>query len=65
MTEQEILGDQRLTVTHGRTDEAEDEKEILKHRPNSMPHRAQSRADRLLRPDSPSTPPCAHSDPER
>src|SRR5436189_4414464 len=32
MAQQEILGDQRLAVAHGRTDEAEEEQEILEHR---------------------------------
>jgi hypothetical protein len=50
MTEQEIFGDQRVTVAHGRTDEAEEEHEILEHRPKIMPHGAQSRASRHFAP---------------
>jgi hypothetical protein len=52
MTEQEILGDQCLTVTYGRTEKAEQKKEILEHRPNIMPLRARNRPGRLLHPYS-------------
>ena len=52
MTEQEILGDQRLAVAHRRTEKAEQEKEILEHRLNIMPLNARSRPDRLLHPDT-------------
>src|SRR5947209_4476092 len=53
MTQQEILGDQRLAVAHGHTDEAEEEKQILEHRPNIMPLNARSRPGRLLHPHRP------------
>jgi hypothetical protein len=51
MTEQEIFGDQRLAVTQGRTDEAEEEQELLEHRPKIMPHSAPTRPGQLLHPD--------------
>ena len=52
MTQQEILGDERLTVAHGRTDQAEQQQQqLLEHRPNSMPLNLHSRPGRLLRPD--------------
>ena len=44
------FGDQRLAVTDGRTDQAEEEKEILEHRPNIMPLKVRSRPGRLLHP---------------
>jgi hypothetical protein len=47
MTEQEIFGDQRVTVAHGRTDEAEEEQEILEHHPKIMPLNVRSRPGRL------------------
>src|SRR5438445_13766345 len=50
MAEQEILGDQRLAVAHGHTDEAEEEKQIHEHRPNIMPLNARNRPGRLLHP---------------
>ncbi len=50
MTEQEIFGDQRVAATHGRMDEAEEEQEILKHRPKIMPRRGYSHPGRLLHP---------------
>src|SRR5919199_4054706 len=56
MAKQDILGDQCLTVTQGRTDEAEEQQEILEHRPKIMPHRAPCHPGRLLRPDSPVQP---------
>jgi hypothetical protein len=43
MAQQEILGDQRLAVAHGRTDEAEEEQEILEHGPKMMRLGARSR----------------------
>ena len=54
MTEQEILGDECLAVTGGRTDKAEEEKEILEHRPNIMPLSARSCPGRLFAPSHPS-----------
>ena len=36
MAKQDMFGDQRLTVAHGRTKKAEQEKEILEHRPDIM-----------------------------
>ena len=50
MTEQEILGDQCLTVAYGRTEKAEQKKEILEHRLNIMPLSARSRPGRLCTP---------------
>ena len=35
MAQQEVLGDERIAVAHGRTEKAEQEKEILEHRPTS------------------------------
>jgi hypothetical protein len=52
LTEQEILGDECLAVTDGRTDKAEEEQEILEHRPNIMPLNPHSRPGRLFAPDS-------------
>ena len=52
MAEQEILGDERLTVAHGCTDQAEEKKEVLEHRPNMMPLGVCSRPNRLLHPHS-------------
>src|SRR5438067_2855070 len=52
MTEHEILGDQCLTVAYGRTEKAEQKKEILEHRLNIMPLTARSRPGRLLHPYS-------------
>jgi hypothetical protein len=51
MAKQEILGDQRLTIAHGRTDQAEDKLQVLEHRPKIMPHSTPNRAGRLFRPD--------------
>jgi hypothetical protein len=51
MTKQEIFGDQRLTVAHHRTDEAEEKQDILEHHPKIMADSARSRPVRLLRPD--------------
>lgn len=52
MAEQEILGEQRLAVAHGRAHETEEKKQVLEHRLNSMPLNACSRRPgRLLRPD--------------
>jgi len=42
MTQQDIFGDQRLTVAHGRMDKAEEQKQVLEHRPNIMPVSAES-----------------------
>src|SRR5919202_4704944 len=44
------FGDQHLTVVHGRTDETEEEKEILEHPPNIMLLNACSRPGRPLHP---------------
>ena len=52
MTEHEILGDQCLTVAYGRTEKAEQKKEILEHRLNIMPLTARSRPGPLLHPYS-------------
>ena len=52
MTEQEILGDQCLTVAYGRTEKPEQKKEILEHRLNIMPLSARSRPGRLLHPNN-------------
>ena len=35
MAEQEVLGDEHIAVAHGRTEKAEQEQEILEHRPTS------------------------------
>jgi hypothetical protein len=53
MAKQEIFGDQRLAIAHGRTDEAAEEQEILEHRPKIMPRGAPSRAGRLFAPPQP------------
>jgi hypothetical protein len=37
MTQQEILGEECLTVAHGRTDKAEQKQQVLEHHPNIMP----------------------------
>jgi hypothetical protein len=37
LTEQEVLGDQRLTVADGRTDKAEQKQQVLEYRWNIMP----------------------------
>jgi hypothetical protein len=50
MTEQEILGGQCLAVAYGRTEKAEQKKEILEHRLNIMPLNARSRPGRLFAP---------------
>src|SRR5436309_2540453 len=50
MTEQEILGDQCFTVAYGRTEKAEQKKEILEHRLSILPLSARSRPGRLLHP---------------
>jgi hypothetical protein len=50
MPEQDMPGDECLAVTDGRTDKAEEEKEILEHRPNIMPLSARSCPGRLLHP---------------
>src|SRR5439155_26289305 len=50
MVEQEILGHERIAVAHGRTDKAEEKKQVLDHRPNIMPLRACSRPGQLLHP---------------
>ncbi|MCA1835567.1 MAG: hypothetical protein LC721_04220, partial [Actinobacteria bacterium] len=52
MAEQEILGDERIAIAYGRTEKAEQKKEILEHRLNIMPLRARSRPGRLLHPVS-------------
>ena len=50
MAKQEIFGDQRLAVTHGRTDQADEEQETLEHRPRIMLHGAPSRPGRAFAP---------------
>ena len=50
MPKQEVLGDERVTVIHGRTDQAEQKQQILEHRPNIMPLSARSRPGRLFAP---------------
>jgi hypothetical protein len=50
MAQQEVLGDERVTVAQGRTAEAEQKQQILEHRPNIMLLNASSRPARLLRP---------------
>ena len=52
MTQQDVLGDQCLAVADGRTDKAEQKKQVLEHRPNMMPLGLCTRASRLLHPDS-------------
>jgi hypothetical protein len=37
MAEQEVLGDQRLTVAHGRPDKAEQKQQVLEYGWNIMP----------------------------
>ena len=46
MTEQEVLGDECLAVADGRTDKAEQKKQVLEHRWNIMPLSARSRPGR-------------------
>jgi hypothetical protein len=50
MTQQEILGDDRLAVAHGRTHKAEQEKQVREHRLNIMPPGGCRRASGLLHP---------------
>jgi hypothetical protein len=50
MTEEDVLGDERLAVMHGRTDEAEEEQHVLEHRPRIMPHCAHSCRDQPFAP---------------
>src|SRR6266487_6376863 len=50
MAEQEILGHEHIAVAHGGTDKAEENKQVLEHRPNIMPLRACSRPGQLLHP---------------
>ena len=38
MAKQQVFGDHRLAVTHGRMDEAQDEQEVFEHHPKIMPH---------------------------
>ena len=52
MAEQEILGHERLAVAHGRTHQAEQEKQVLENHLNSMPPDASSRPGRLWHPHS-------------
>ena len=52
MAQQEILGDERVTVAHGRTDKAEQKQQVLEHRWNIMPLNASGRPARLLHPVS-------------
>src|SRR5437868_8209792 len=53
MAEQEILGNECLAVADGRTDKAEQKKQVLEHCPNIMPLTACSRPVRLLHPHTP------------
>jgi hypothetical protein len=50
MAKQEVFGDQRVALAHGRTDQVQEKKQVLEHRPNIMPLNACSRPGRLLRP---------------
>jgi hypothetical protein len=52
LTEQEILGDERLAVAHSRTEKAEEQQQqqVLEHRPNIVPLNTCSRPGRPLHP---------------
>src|SRR5712671_4780914 len=54
IAEQEILSDECLAVAYGRTDKAEEKKQVLEHRQNMMPRGRCTRPGRLLHPHSPS-----------
>src|SRR5213079_2463160 len=50
MTQQEVLGDERVTIAHGRADKVEQKQQILEYHSDIMPLDAHRNPGRLLHP---------------